>query len=60
MFVPYLFVRDSCFTLNVFWCLVAVRVLRLFLKVPLVCLQFVNSVFPDHTHLLITDDNHIF
>ena len=29
-----------------------VIVVWLFLAVPLVCLQFVNVVFPDHTHLL--------
>ena len=32
------------------WCLVMVE--RLFLAVPLGCLQFVIVVFPDHTHLL--------
>ena len=32
------------------WCLVMVE--RLFLAVPLSCLQFVIVVFPDHTHLL--------
>ena len=32
------------------WCLVMVE--RLFLGVPLGCLQFVIVVFPDHTHLL--------
>ena len=32
------------------WCLVIV--VRLFLTVPWVCLQFVVVVFPDHTHLL--------
>ena len=32
------------------WCLVMVG--RLFLAVPLGCLQFVIVVFPDHTHLL--------
>ena len=32
------------------WCLVTVE--RLFLTVPLGCLQFVIVVFPDHTHLL--------
>ena len=32
------------------WCLVVVE--RLFLAVPWGCLQFVNVVFPDHTHLL--------
>ena len=32
------------------WCLVMVE--RLFLAVPRGCLQFVNVVFPDHTHLL--------
>ena len=32
------------------WCLVMVE--RLFLAVPQGCLQFVNVVFPDHTHLL--------
>ena len=32
------------------WCLVII--VWLFLAVPLVCLQFVIVVFPDHTHLL--------
>ena len=32
------------------WCLVMVE--RLFLTVPLGCLQFVIVVFPDHIHLL--------
>ena len=32
------------------WCLVMVE--RLFLAVPLGCLQFVIVVFPDHTQLL--------
>ena len=32
------------------WCLVMVE--RLFVTVPLGCLQFVIVVFPDHTHLL--------
>ena len=32
------------------WCLVMVE--RLLLAVPRGCLQFVNVVFPDHTHLL--------
>ena len=32
------------------WCLVMVE--RLFLAVPLGCLQFVIVVYPDHTHLL--------
>ena len=32
------------------WCLVMVE--RLFLAVPRGSLQFVNVVFPDHTHLL--------
>ena len=32
------------------WCLVMVE--RLFLAVPLGCLQFVIVVFPDHTYLL--------
>ena len=35
------------------WCLVMVE--RLFLAVPLDCLQFVIVVFPDHTHLLFLD-----
>ena len=35
-----------------FGCLVTVNVLKLFLTVPLVGLQFVIVVFPDHTHLL--------
>ena len=34
------------------WCLV--NVVRLFLAVPWVCLQFVIVVFPDHTHLLFS------
>ena len=32
------------------WCLMII--VWLFLAVPLVCLQFVIVVFPDHTHLL--------
>ena len=32
------------------WCLVIV--VWLFLEVPWVCLQFVNVVYPDNTHLL--------
>ena len=32
------------------WCLVIEFVVWLFLAVPLVCLQFVIVVFPDHTH----------
>ena len=32
------------------WCLVMVE--RLFLAVSRGCLQFVNVIFPDHTHLL--------
>ena len=32
------------------WCLVMVE--RLFLAMPMGCLQFVIVVFPDHTHLL--------
>ena len=32
------------------WCLVMVE--RLFLAVPMGCLQFAIMVFPDHTHLL--------
>ena len=35
------------------WCLVMVE--RLFLAMPLGCLQFVIVVFPDHTHLLFLD-----
>ena len=35
------------------WCLVMVE--RLFLTVPRGCLQFVIVVFPDHTHLLISN-----
>ena len=34
------------------WCLVMVE--RLFLAVPRGCLQFVIVVFPDHTHLLFS------
>ena len=34
------------------WCLVMVELL--FLAVQRGCLQFVNVVFPDHTHLLFT------
>ena len=37
-----------------FGCLVTVNVLRLFLTVPAVGLQFVIVVFPDHTHLLFS------
>ena len=33
-------------------CLVTFNVLKLFLTVPFVGLQFVIAVFPDHTHLL--------
>ena len=40
------------------WCLVMVE--RLFLTVPLGCLQFVIVVFPDHTHLLCLIGNHMF
>ena len=36
------------------WCLVMEG--RLFLTVPRGCLQFVIGVFPDHTHLLFTND----
>ena len=32
-----------------------INVLRLFLLVPLVGLQYVIMVFPDHTHLLFMD-----
>ena len=32
---------------------------RLFLAVPLGCLQFVIVVFPDHTHLLFTIDENV-
>ena len=43
--------RELVALLNLsFWCLVMVE--RLFLPVPLGCLQFVIVVFPDHTHLL--------
>ena len=35
------------------WCLVMVE--RLFLTVPRGCLQFVIVVFPDHTHLLLSN-----
>ena len=34
------------------WCLLMVE--RLFLTVPRGCLQFVIVVFPDHTHLLLS------
>ena len=33
---------------------------QLFLAVPRGCLQFVNVVFPDHTHLLFLLRNPIF
>ena len=33
-------------------CIVSINVLRLFLTVSLVCLQYVIVVFPDHTNLL--------
>ena len=36
------------------WCLVMVE--RLLLAVPWGCLWFVNVVFPDHTHLLLSID----
>ena len=36
------------------WCLA--MVVWLFLAVPWVCLPFVNVVFPDHSHLLISVD----
>ena len=36
-----------------FGCLVTVNVLKLFLTMPWVGLQFVIVVFPDHTHLLL-------
>ena len=39
------------------WCLVMVE--RLFLAVPGGCLQFVIVVFPDHTHLLFLNCNHL-
>ena len=43
--------RELIALLNLsFWCLVMVE--RLFLAVPLGCLQFVIVVFPDQTHLL--------
>ena len=35
-----------------FECFVTVNVLRLFLMVPWVCLQSLNVVFPNYTHLL--------
>ena len=37
------------------WCLVMVE--QLFLAVPRGCLQFVIVVFPDHTHLLFTNED---
>ena len=43
--------RAGCFTLIVFWCLVAIFVLWFFLAVPWVGMQCVIVVFPDHTHL---------
>ena len=36
------------------WCLVMVE--RLFLAVPQGCLRFVIAVFPDHTHLLFSQN----
>ena len=41
-----------------FWCLVII--VWLFLVVPLVCLQFVIVVFPDHTHLLFFRVSQLF
>ena len=38
------------------WCLVIV--VRLFLAVPWVCLQFVILVCPNHTHLLFLTNKH--
>ena len=40
--------RADCFAFFVFRCLLIV--VWLFLTIPLVCLQFVIVVFPDHTH----------
>ena len=46
--------RELVALLNVSsWCLVMVE--RLFLAVPRGCLQFVIVVFPDHTHLLLSN-----
>ena len=39
------------------WCLVIV--VWLFLAVPMVCLQFVIVVFPDHTYLLFLSEEKI-
>ena len=39
------------------WCLLIV--VRLFLAVPWVCLQFVIVVFPDHTHLLFLYNKYV-
>ena len=36
-----------------FWCILAINVLWLFLKVPWVDLQCVLVVFPGHTHLFL-------
>ena len=40
------------------WCLVIV--VRLFLAVPWVCLQFMIVIFPDHTHLLFLKRDFIY
>ena len=40
------------------WCLV--MVMWLFLAMQWVCLQFVNVIFPDHTHLLFWTEAGIF
>ena len=37
------------------WCLVMVE--HLFLAVPQGCLQFLNVVFPDHTHYFLYREN---
>ena len=45
--------KAGCFAIIIIYrCIVNISVLRLFLTVPWVCLQFVIVVFPDHTHLL--------
>ena len=46
--------RDALLCLSSWY---LVNVVWLFLAVPRVCLQFVNVVFSDHSHLLFLYDN---
>ena len=44
--------KAGCFAIIVYRCIVTIIVMWLFLTVPLVGLQYVIVVFPDHTHFL--------